>query len=198
MKTELKIRGTRFCRIEVKLEDGRLSVCGSEGRVISRFAGKQQALAYWRSFFEDQPEEIMGLNKRFNLRLSSASGAAKYVIGVDGDLHGLDVEAEIGSKLLITESCGQIQESLREWFPEYAALLPHHLNDMRAECVHQEARGETWTKNPDAVCPDCGYKLGSAWLKRELPSEVIALAETVGAQKPKTKKTTKAEKGATP
>jgi len=48
-----------------------------------------------------------------------------------------------------------------------------HLNDMRAECEHQRKRGETWTSHPSAVCPDCGYTLGSAWLREELPSYVI-------------------------
>jgi len=28
--------------------------------------------------------------------------------------------------------------------------------------------------------PDCGYKLGSAWLKRELPAEVVRWAQTFG------------------
>ena len=32
-----------------------------------------------------------------------------------------------------------------------------------------------------APCPVCGYKYGTAWLKRELPTEIVALAETVAA-----------------
>ena len=48
-----------------------------------------------------------------------------------------------------------------------------HLNDMHAECVHQRARGETWANAPGAVCPQCGHRLGSAWLREDLPPEVI-------------------------
>ncbi len=54
-----------------------------------------------------------------------------------------------------------------------------HLNDMHAECTHQEARGETYATHPDAMCPDCGYKLGSAWLKRDLPADVLAWFESL-------------------
>ena len=61
----------------------------------------------------------------------------------------------------------------------YAQYFGYHLNDMHAQCIHQEARGETWTTHPSAVCPDCGYKLGSAWLKRELPAVVIRWAESL-------------------
>lgn len=48
-----------------------------------------------------------------------------------------------------------------------------HLNDMKAECEHQRARGETWKTHPEAICPDCGYKLGSAWLREEVPADVV-------------------------
>lgn len=49
-----------------------------------------------------------------------------------------------------------------------------HLNDMHAECEHQEKRGETWATHPGAECPDCGYKLGSAWLYRAIPKPYLA------------------------
>lgn len=48
-----------------------------------------------------------------------------------------------------------------------------HLNDLRATCIHQEERGETWATHPSAVCPDCGWKLGHGWQKREVPEEVL-------------------------
>jgi hypothetical protein len=48
-----------------------------------------------------------------------------------------------------------------------------HLNDFRAGCEHQRARGETWETHPLAQCPECGYKLGSAWLFEPLPEEVL-------------------------
>ena len=48
-----------------------------------------------------------------------------------------------------------------------------HLNDMQAECKHQRARGETWVTHPSAICPDCGYSLGSKWLRMEVPENVL-------------------------
>lgn len=53
-----------------------------------------------------------------------------------------------------------------------------HLNNLHSECEHQRARGENWQTHPEAVCPDCGYKLGSAWLKEELPADVVKLVES--------------------
>lgn len=43
-------------------------------------------------------------------------------------------------------SCGQVQEELRRVFPEFSALLPWHLNDMKAGCEHQ--RAEKWEDRP--------------------------------------------------
>jgi hypothetical protein len=48
-----------------------------------------------------------------------------------------------------------------------------HLNDMRAGCEHQRARGETFETHPLAECPECGYKLGSAWQYEAVPEEVL-------------------------
>lgn len=47
-----------------------------------------------------------------------------------------------------------------------------HLNDMHAECEHQRARGESWQTHPEAVCPDCGYRLGSGWRHEDVPQAV--------------------------
>jgi len=82
-------------------------------------------------------------------------------------------------------SCGQINMStwdIENYAPGWNAALEGrlrkiwknwHLNDMRAECAHQRARGENWTSHPSAQCPDCGYKLGSAWLREEVPQEIL-------------------------
>lgn len=180
-RTILRKKNGHFCEVEIRLDKGRLSICGTEGRIERRAMAKKEALEYWRSYFEDNPEEIMSMNKRFNKRFTSSTGAAKFVLESDGDLHGIDVHAEDGNDILISESCGQICETITEWFPEVVPLMKWHLNDMHAECEHQEKRGETWNTHPDAKCPDCGYKLGSAWLKRDLPDEVIKLAETVAS-----------------
>lgn len=182
---KLRTKGGRWCEVEVTLKDGRLSICGSEGRIMRPAAARREALAYWTSFFEDQPEEMVEMNRRLGKRFTSARGAAKFVIETDGEFHGLDVHYEDGDEVLVTESCGQIRETIAEWFPEVAPYLRYHLNDMHSECEHQEARGESWTTHPGAVCPDCGYKLGSAWQRRELPAEVVAWAQSFGRDEEK-------------
>jgi hypothetical protein len=49
-----------------------------------------------------------------------------------------------------------------------------HLNDMRAECEHQRALGWTFATHSGQKCPTCGYLIGSAWRKEELPAEVAS------------------------
>lgn len=60
-----------------------------------------------------------------------------------------------------------------------------HLNDMNAACKHQRARGETYDSNPKAICKDCGYHIGTAWLFEEIPQDVIDFIESL----PETDKT---------
>lgn len=153
-KKKLRIRDKDWCVLEVELSpEGRLSICGVAGVVC-------------------------------NCR--TAKGAARFVIASDGEYHGLDVYHEVDApkgKVLVGHSWGQIQETLLDFFPEVEPYLKWHLNDMRAECEHQESRGETWKAHSPSlrppVCPDCGHRLGHAWLKRELPPEVIAWVESL-------------------
>lgn len=56
----------------------------------------------------------------------------------------------------------------------YAIWKRWHLNGMRSACQHQRERGETYETHPSAECPDCGYKLGHAWLYEEIPADVLA------------------------
>jgi len=179
MKREItRTKGDRFCTLEVELEDGRLSICGTEGRIERRATAKRQALDYWTSYFEENPGEIIAMGQRFGRQFRTAKGAARFVLETDGELHGIDVVGPSdGATIRVVESGGQIVETLSEFFPEVVPFLPYHLNDLHAECEHQEARGETYKTHPSAVCPDCGYKLGSAWLRRELPVDVVAWAE---------------------
>jgi len=205
----------RFCTVEIEITDGRLSVCGEEGRIVSSRVAKKQALEYWRSFFEDSPEEMIAMNKRCGTRFTSPTSAARYVLNTDGEFHGLDAHEAPDGRIRLLESCGQIRETIVEWFPEVAPLLPWHLNDMKAACEHQEAEGwdkrpidpskplnaygrffdgqkqDSWNmlawirrdEHPEGLlsepCPTCGYRYGTAWLKRDLPSEIIALAGSV-------------------
>lgn len=180
--TRTRIKGHQWCRLEVELHDGRLSICGSSGRVLTTARAKREALEYWLSFFDENPEELRSMNERCGTNYRSPRAAARYVLDTDGEFHGLDVDGKTADgRVLVTESAGQIVDELRAWFPEVAPYLKWHLNDMHAECEHQEARGETYATHPSAECPDCGYRLGSAWRERELPADVIAWARSLSA-----------------
>lgn len=83
-------------------------------------------------------------------------------------------------------SCGQNLDTMREYLSGNATFMRlhalwsrWHLNGMRAECEHQRERGETWTSHPSAECPDCGYKLGHAWLYEPIPADVLALVNAL-------------------
>lgn len=172
-KCILRHNAERWCELQVELEHGRLSICGAEGRIVTHAAAKKLALDYWESYFHDNPQDRLKLSEQRGRLLRTTRMAARYVLNVDGELHGLDVHKEDGKYIYLTESCGQITGHLREWFPEVVPYLKWHLNDMHAECEHQEARGENWSTHPDVVCPECGHKLGSSWLKRALPLAVV-------------------------
>ena len=48
-----------------------------------------------------------------------------------------------------------------------------HNNDLRPECEHQRALGQTWKTHPSSECDECGYVLGSAWLTEAIPNSVL-------------------------
>lgn len=169
-----------WVEVTVRLHDGRLSITGAAGESVTPRQARKMALEYWTSFFEESPNERHAMNDRFNRNFRSAASAARFVIESDGEYHGLDVHCERDGKVLLTHICGQIRDDIAASFPEVVPYFKWHLNDMRSECQHQEARGETYTTHPGATCPDCGHRLGSAWLKRELPVDVIAWAESFG------------------
>jgi hypothetical protein len=165
----------RWCRLEVTLKtdeegggspttggsrtrttEGSLSICGSEGRIVDGDSLREEALQYWIGYFEDAPESVVDMLKRFKedmmrwlkegMELEEA--AARVVLEVDGEFHGLDIEDEMSEaekgedgSYLVVESCGQIREELVEWFPEVKPWIKWHLNDMKAGCEHQEEMG---------------------------------------------------------
>lgn len=106
----------------------------------------------------------------------------------------ITIEIEDGNLSIVgntAHSCGQCGElllnmsSLNEgWTGILAKALYDvwkrwHLNNIRAECSHQRELGWTWLTHPSEPCPECGYKLGSAWLKEELPEWVIKYLESL-------------------
>jgi hypothetical protein len=201
-RTIRRIRGKEFCDLEISLEEGRLSICGTAGEIITPKSAKAQALEYWKSYFVDCPEEITAMNERLGTAFRSPTSAARYVLRKDGEYHGLNVMAETKGRIFIGHSFGQIREELADFFPEAIPYFRWHLNDMHGECAHQEARGETCATHPWAICFNTGcrretevtdawgrshievlgYKIGSAWLTRALPAEVIQWAETFEAK----------------
>jgi hypothetical protein len=47
-----------------------------------------------------------------------------------------------------------------------------HLNDLRAGCEHQRALG--WDNlHIGDPCPTCGYRYGTAWLREDVPADVL-------------------------
>lgn len=185
--SKTRIKDKQWCEVTIELRDQgsgpELSITGAEGSVVSENMAKGLSQRYWESFFEECPEEIYAMNKRFDRRFTSAAGAARFVRECDGDLHGIDVHEQDNGRILITESCGQIRDIISEWFPEVVDLLPYHLNNLNSLCEHQEARGETYEYRPSTghsyedfmvdVCPDCGHKAGASWNARPLPVDVL-------------------------
>lgn len=103
----------------------------------------------------------------------------------DGNLSLVGVEGALPSGNCLG-GCGQIDMhfNLEDYTPSKgwnkASILQlmeiwkvYHLNDMHAECEHQRKDGITYHSNPDHVCTVCGYKIGSAWKRIEVPEDVL-------------------------
>ena len=66
-----------------------------------------------------------------------------------------------------------------KWYKFLDVWKKWHLNDLHSECEHQEAAGITYNDHPENICEVCGYKIGSAWTRREVPADVIAFLESL-------------------
>lgn len=180
----LRQTDSEWCEIEIRLQDGRLSICGMSGYIVTAAQARREAREMNASLYEElSDDDRRGYNERLGCR--SANGFARRVAELDGDYAGLDVHGDVndGKHVMITMSCGQIREDLQRWFPEAQPLFPWHLNDMKPDCEHQEQAVQDGREpycNSEA-CEVCGYKYGHAWHKRELPAEIVELAETVCA-----------------
>lgn len=60
-----------------------------------------------------------------------------------------------------------------KWYKFLEIWHDWHLNDMHAECEHQEALGWTYDTHKGQSCPECGYQIGTAWTSRTVPAEAI-------------------------
>lgn len=61
-----------------------------------------------------------------------------------------------------------------------------HSNGMRPECEHQRALGWTYDthRDPETAfqglpCPECGYRIGSAWLYEPVPDDVVEFLDAL-------------------
>ena len=116
----------------------------------------------------------------------------------DGKLSICGVEGPLPSGNCLG-GCGQIGMSLNP--SEFQTFAPGwsrakvaeflqvwdkwHLNNMREGCEHQRIRGWTYEGHHDPetfqgeACPVCGYKIGSSWLKEELPKGIVHYLESL-------------------
>lgn len=84
-------------------------------------------------------------------------------------------DIEMGGQCL-DDIWSEFESQLEDPKKFYSILLlwrKFHLNDMHAECEHQERRGETWATHPSVECPQCKWKLGHGWSYRPIPKPYL-------------------------
>ena len=135
--------GTTWCEVEIELRerDGKqeLSICGTAGYTLTQSAARKEALEHWVNYFEDDRAALAQFALDHGKRTPRT--AAKHVINVDGEYHGLDVHHTDGRKVYVTHSAGQIRETIARFFPEVERYFEWHLNGMTPACEHQRAFG---------------------------------------------------------
>lgn len=137
--------GKNWAEVTIEFEDGKLSICGSMGEIVSLQDAKKQALEYWTSYFDEMPAEIIEMNKRCGSKCHNSLQAAKYVLSVDGQFHGLDLHKVENGKAWLLQTCGQCVDSIAEELPEFPKIKriaeiakEWHLNDMHSGTEAQE------------------------------------------------------------
>jgi len=77
-------------------------------------------------------------------------------------------------------TCGQCADTIREHFQHDVRVQRicdvwdrWHLNGLNAGCVHQKTGDYDKEEIRNQVCPETGYRYGSAWLVEELPQDII-------------------------
>jgi hypothetical protein len=114
------------------------------------------------------------------------------ISGVVGPLSGGGSAGGAGQILRLLAGMGRFRAG---WDPCLAENFTRvwrqwHLNDLRPGCIHQEAdkafQRKTLLQALEAEpCPICGYKWGSSWQTREVPTEVLEFLKEL----PEAKKT---------
>lgn len=129
--------GKHWCEVTMKVDEGEFTMSGLYGQVLTREQAKEEAFEYWRSFFEDQPEELGKLVARFpeaacGYGNDAASSAANFVLETDGEFHGVEVHIDEENRVLAVRGGGQCREEINKWFPEVKKLWKWHLNNLWA------------------------------------------------------------------
>lgn len=129
----------------------------------------------------------LGTSKTYGGRTFSTYAHIKYrdgnlsITGVEGPLPGGNALGSCGQigmsrSHIINLAPGWTRWTLERFWQVWGAW---HLNNMQAACEHQRELGWTWKTHPNATCPVCDYKLGSKWLKAEVPKDVIEFLESL-------------------
>jgi hypothetical protein len=124
----LKSIDNTFCQLEVK-NNGYFSITVAYGQIVTRAQARKMAKDYWISFFEEIPGEMTDMGRRFGRRFRAPNAAAQFVLDIDGEFYGLDVIMEEENKIYICKSCGQIINSIKEFFPWIIPFLNLHLKE---------------------------------------------------------------------
>lgn len=168
-----KVEGNEFCTMLVELrpesmgwgeneQEGPpmacLAITAVTGYIVTERQARKEALNYWISYFEEHEDNIRSLNANQGTRFRSATSAARYVLSVDGEYHGLDIHKHEDGKVYIGTGWGCQHEEIATWFPDAIPHIPYHLNTYsnffgprRAlpEATEAWALGKTCVKHED-------------------------------------------------
>lgn len=164
--------GETWCEVSVELRevDGgdRFSICGTAGYILTEEEAYESQIESYVSWLEECPNERLDLMDREEKYYSIEQAAKEFAS--DGEIPELHTEED--GKYYIVSSCGQITDTIKEFFPELKQYLNYHLNDMKAECPHQLMLKQTFTTHPLKQCEECGWILGKDWCNHPLPPHV--------------------------
>jgi hypothetical protein len=113
---------------------------------------------------------VFGVYCRIQIRNEELS-----ITGVEGPLPGGNC---LGSAGQIVADLLSVEDLAPGWTEELLVAFRNvwqkwHLNNMRAECGHQQILGWTYSTHCGRDCPVCSYPIGTQWLKEALPAAVV-------------------------